>query len=501
MGAPAGDIASPVAEDVLSSGEAGGKVIRGSAWRVGANGAGIVLGLATATLLLRHLGVAESGRYVTVLSLVAIPVYVADIGLNVTGSRELALRGPRERRTLIANILAQRLLIMPLAVLGVVVFAVLAGYPSRMVFGTALAGAGVFIVSLANVLLLPLTVELRNAGLALVDFTKQAVGLVAVAVLVALGARLTPFFAVQLLVGLVAVALVPLLAGPRSFVLPRLDPEAQRSLLRTGVPLAAALALGQVYFRLVIVLMSLISDPKQTGYFGGSLRAMENVVIMPILVAGVALPLLAAAARDDLPRLRNAIEGLSKGALIAGVLVVLVTIRAAEPVMTLIGGHDFRPAGAVLRIQVGALLFIALYQLWSAALLALGRQRELILTNALALLGLTVFAVLLVPPLGAEGGAAASVLGDALLAALIYWRLSRTTGRVMVGSGFLLRVAAAAAAAGAVLIIPGLPDLVSAALAGAVFLGVGQLIGMVPKEVHEAFALRRLLAWRSPPTS
>jgi hypothetical protein len=72
---------------------------------------------------------------------------------------------------------------------------------------------------------------------------------------------------------------------------------------------------------------------------------------------------------------------------------------------------------------------------------------------------------------------------------------------VMVGSGFLLRVAVAAAAAGAVLIIPGLPDLVSAALAGAVFLGVGQLIGMVPKEVHEAFALRRLLAWRSPPTS
>ncbi len=93
------------ADDVLSSPEAGGRVIRGSAWRVGANGAGIVLGLATATLLLRHLGVAESGRYVTVLSLVAIPVYVADIGLNVAGSRELALRDPAERRALIGNIL------------------------------------------------------------------------------------------------------------------------------------------------------------------------------------------------------------------------------------------------------------------------------------------------------------------------------------------------------------------------------------------------------------
>ncbi len=499
MSAPAGDAASATPEDILSSGEAGGRVIRGSAWRVGANGVGIVLGLATATLLLRHLGVAESGRYITVLSLVAIPVYVADIGLNVAGSRELTLRGADDRPHLIANILGQRLAIMPVGVLLIVAFAVLAGYPTSMVVGTALAGAGVFIVALANALLLPLTVELRNAGLALVDFTKQVVGLVGVALLVALGARLTPFFAVQLVVGVVVVALVPLLTSSRAFVLPRFDRAEQRLLLRTAFPLAAALALGQIYFRLVIVLMSLISSPEQTGYFGGSLRAMENVVIMPILVAGVALPLLAAAARDDLARLRYASEGLSKGALIAGVLVVLVTIRAAEPVMTLIGGHAFRPAGAVLRIQVAALLFIALYQLWTAALLALGRQRELILTNALGLLGVAVFAAVLVPRFGAKGGAAASVLGDALLASLIYWRLSRVVGNVMVGPGFLLRVAGAAAVATLALLLP-VPDLVAAALAGALFLGVGQLIGMVPREVHEAFGLRRLFAWRSNPT-
>jgi O-antigen/teichoic acid export membrane protein len=497
---PIGDIAAPEAEDVLTSGEAGGRVIRGSAWRVGANAAGIVLGLATATLLLRHLGVAESGRYVTVLSLVAIPVYVADLGLNVSGSRELALRQPAGRRALLADIVGQRLRVMPSAVLLVVIFAQLAGYPTRMVLGTALAGAGVFIVSVANAVLLPLTVELRNAGLALVDFTKQAVGLAGVALLVALGARLTPFFAIQIAVGLAVVALVKPLLGARAFVRPRFDRPAQRLLLRTAFPLAAALALGQVYFRLVIVLMSLISDAGQTGYFGGSLRAMENVVIIPILVAGVAQPLLAAAARDDLARFRYAIEGLSKGALIAGVLIVIVTARAAEPVMTLIGGHAFRPAGGVLRIQVVALLFIALYQIWTAALLAIGRQRELILTNALALLGLTVFAVALVPPFGAEGGAAASVLGDALLASLIYWRLSRGVGNVMVGARFLLRVLAAAAVASAALLIPGLPDPAAAALSGFLFLGVGQVIGMVPPEVHAAFAWRRLLAWRSTPS-
>lgn len=496
---PAAEVPIPGTDDVLTSGDAGGKVIRGSAWRVGANAAGIALGFATATLLLRHLGVDESGRYVTVLSLVAIAVYVADLGLNVAGSRELTLRKDEDQRTLIANLLGQRLLIMPLAVLLLVGFAAAVGYPARMVTGTALAGAGVLIVALANVLLLPRTVELRNAGIALIDFTKQAVGLVGVAILVALGASLTPFFAVQLLVGVAAFVMVAAVAGRRAFVLPRFDRAEQRSLLRTALPLAGALALGQVYFRFVIVLMSLISNPTQTAYFGGSLRAMETVVVMPILVASVALPLLAAAARDDMARLRFAVEGLSKGALIAGMLVIVVAIRGAEPVMAVIGGQAFRPAGAVLRIQVGALLFIALYQIWMAALLALGRQHELIFTNAIALLGLALFAVVLVPPFGAIGGAAATVAGDALLAALIYWRLSRAAGGVMVGAPFLLKVALAAALASCVLLIPGLPDIVAAVLAGATFLGVGQLIGMIPRDIREALTPRRLLSWRSTP--
>ncbi|MGN6586513.1 MAG: hypothetical protein ACTHKT_03445, partial [Solirubrobacterales bacterium] len=69
-----------MSEDVLTSSEAGGKVIRGSFMRVAANVAGLVLGLATATLLLRHLGVEDSGRYVTVLSLVGIAVSVVDNG-------------------------------------------------------------------------------------------------------------------------------------------------------------------------------------------------------------------------------------------------------------------------------------------------------------------------------------------------------------------------------------------------------------------------------------
>lgn len=473
-------------------------MIRGSGIRVAANLAGVALGLATATLLLRHLGVADSGRYVTVLSLVGVAVAVVDNGLNVTAAAELARRPPAMRRKLLGDILAQRLAVVPAALAALVAFALVAGYPSSMVAGTALAGAGVFVVAVADAVLVPLTVQLRNAGLAFVDFLRQAVTLAGVALLVALGAGLTPFFAVQIAAGLAVVAATPGLVGRGGIALPRFDRAEQRRLALSALPVAAALALGQVYFRLVIVLMSLIASPRQTGYFGGSLRAMEALVFIPVLVAGVALPLLTAAARDDLARLRYAIEGLGEGAVIAGVAVVLVTVRIAEPLMAAIGGPAFRPAGAVLRIQVAALLFIALYQIWTVALIALGRQRQLILANALGLLGLAALALALVPPFGARGGAVASVLGDALLAALIYWRLRPHAGRVRVRPAFLARVAAAAALGAAALLVPGLPDLLAAALAGGLFLAGGLAIGMVPPELRAAVGPRGLLAgWRA----
>jgi O-antigen/teichoic acid export membrane protein len=486
--------------DVLTSPSAGGRVIRGSALRVAANLAGIGVGVATAALLLRHLGVAESGRYVTVMSLVAIAGSVGENGLNVSASPELALRAADDRRALLANILGQRLAVTPLAALVIVLFAALAGYPGRMVAGTALAGAGMLIMSLANALLLSLTVELRNAELAFVDFFRQVATLAGVAVLVALGARLLPFFAVQIAVGLAILALVPVLVGVGSgaLVRPRFDQAEQRTLLSGALPVAAAVVLGQLYFRLVIVLMSLISTARQTGFFGGSLRAMETLVNIPIFVAGVALPLLAAAARDDRARLRYAVAGLSEGAIVAGVLVVLVTVRAAEPVMEAIGGASFRPAGDVLRIQVAALLFIALYQIWTVSLIALGRRRDLILTNSLGLFGVGVFAVILVPLFGARGGASASVAGDALLASLIYWRLRAAAGAITVRPRFLARVAAAALIACVPLLISTLPDLLAAALAGALFLAVGLAIGMLPEEVRATFGPRGLLARRSP---
>src|SRR5918999_2460696 len=99
--------------DVLSGPDVADRVVRGGAVRAAGFGLVNLLGVLGSVVLLRHLGVADFGRYGTVTALVAIAAGLADAGLNMTGSRELALlpRGP-ERRRLLGALLGVRLLLL-----------------------------------------------------------------------------------------------------------------------------------------------------------------------------------------------------------------------------------------------------------------------------------------------------------------------------------------------------------------------------------------------------
>ena len=73
---------------------------------------------AASIFLLRHLGVTDFGRYVTVMSLVAVVAALSDAGLTMVGQREyVLLRTAHERRRLVADVLGTRLLITPVGVL------------------------------------------------------------------------------------------------------------------------------------------------------------------------------------------------------------------------------------------------------------------------------------------------------------------------------------------------------------------------------------------------
>lgn len=482
--------------DVLRTPQAGARVIRGGALRAGGYGVGVLLGAATSVFLLRGLGVEDFGRYATVAALLAIVSTVSDAGLVAVGARELAvLSDRRDRAALLEVLVAMRIVLTVVGVAGAVVFALVAGYDRVMVWGTVLGGLGVLLVNTQATMTMPLSVGLRLGAITAFEVLKQALTLLAVAALALAGASLLPYFAVQVLVGAVVLALTPAVLGSLEGLRPALRRGPVFRLVREGAPVAVALAMNVLYLRLLVILVSLLDDETETGLYGTAFRVVELLIGVPVLVLGVALPLLAVAGAEDRERLRYGLQAMTEVALVASLGLALATTVLAEPVIRLLGGADYADAAPMLQIQAWALVPLFLGQVLSLALLSLRRQRDLALANAAAVVTVLAVGLALIPGAGGEGAAVAGIAAEVVLAAGLFTLLFLADRRLAPRYGFAWRPLAALAAGLATLLVP-LPAWLDAALALGVFAAVALAVRAVPAEVFAA--LRRRAPGDSP---
>ena len=476
--------------DVLRTGEAGGLVIRGGALRGAGYAAGILLGAGTSVLLLRHLGVEDFGRYGVVIALIGIVSAVTDAGLTAVGSRELAILPEAERPALLRNLVGLRIGLTAAGVAAATGFAAIAGYPAVVVAGTALAGLGVLLLNTQSTLMMPLAIELRLGAITLIETLRHALTLAGVAVLVLVGASLLPFFGVQIAVGAIVLVLTPALLGGLVGLRPRLDSATARMLLRESLPIAAAIAMNVIYLRLLMILVSVQTDERETGLFATAFRIFEILLGIPTLVLAVALPLLAVAGAEDRERLRYALQRMTEIAVGASLLLVLVTVVLAEQAIVLLGGESYREAAPILRLLAFALLGIFVSQVLTLGLVSLRRQRDVALANALALVLVIGLGLLLVEAYEGMGAAAAAVATEAVLALLLLGLLARSARTVVPSAGLIPRVLAAGVIGSLVALLP-LTAWLTAPLAAAAFIGVGFALGAVPPEVVPALRGRK----------
>ena len=476
--------------DVLRTPEAGARVIRGGLLRGGGYAVGLLLAAATSVFLLRGLGVEDFGRYATVAAIVGIVATLTDAGLTAVGSRELALlpRGA-DRGDLLQVLVALRIGLSVVAVLLAALFAVAAGYESVIVEGVLLAGLGVLLVNVQATAMLPLSVELRLGALTAFEVLKQALTLAGVAVLAVAGAALLPYFAVQVAVGAAVLALTPWALGAVRPLLPRLDRAASLALLREALPIAVALAMNVLYLRLLVILVSLLEDETETGLYGTAFRVFEILVMLPAVVLGVALPLLAVAGAEDRERLRYALQRLAEVAVLVGLGLALAATAAAEPAIRLLYGEQYEGAAPMLQVQAWALVPLFLGQVAVLALVSLRRQRAIALANAVAVVLVLVLGLVLVEAFGGEGAAVTGVVTESVLCILLLAALAAGDGELP-RFEFVWRPAAATAIGVVPLLLLGADGWLAALLAVAAFLVAAVVLRAVPAEVYLALARR-----------
>jgi O-antigen/teichoic acid export membrane protein len=480
-----------MAGDVLRGHDVGPTVVRGTVWRVGAYGVGVLLTAAASILLLRYLGVDDFGRYATVMAIVAIVGGVSDAGLTIIGTRELARRAPGPHRIeLLGHLVGMRMVLTPIGVTLGVSFAALAGYENELVVGTALAGAGLVVVNTQATLMGLLPVELRNLRLAVADTVRNLITTVVIALLVAAGASLVAFFAGQIVVGVILLAVTPLIVRREWLSGPRFALGVWRSVLGKALAVAVAYTLGLVYFRLLLIILSLVSTDREVGLFGTSLRIYELLVGIPVLVLGVALPVLSAAATRP-ERFRYQLRRVSEGALLLATFTAVGTGLAAEPIVTLLGGKEYRDAAPVLQVHIAGFVSMFLASVCATILVAIDRQRTLIVLNALALGFLLLIGAIVVPAYDAMGAAIAAAIGETFLALISVVALARRGHRVLPPATWLVRLAVAAPLGLATGVLVPLPQLAAAVLGTLVFVATVLGLRLAPPELVDSLTPHR----------
>ena len=472
----------------LDSPTAGGRVIRGGVIRLGTYVAGIGIGIVSAALMTRHLGVEDFGRYVVVTSLIAIVAGLGEAGVPNVAAREFATRERGDRDRLIANVLGIRLAVAALGVAVAIGFAGLAGYDRTMIAGTVLAGVGLVIATVQQTYAIPIGVSLRFGWLGTLDLLRQATFVAVVIVLVLVGAGLLPFLAATIPASLVLLAVsVPLVRGLAP-LMPRFERSEWLGILRLVGIYAAAAAVGTIYVSAVIVTTSLVGTPEDSGYLGAAFRVFTVLAGIPMLLVSTAFPVLARAAHTNLERLQYAFQRLIDIALIVGTWMALGTVFGAEIAIKLVAGADFEPAVRVLQIQGVALVTSFLAITGGLALVSVRRHYALLVGNLVGLAAAVVLTAALVPEYGAEGAAVATLVAETGIVVLYGLVL---IGRRVVHYDLELvpRILVAAIAAAALAFTP-FGSLVLVVVASIVYWGVLFALRGVPPEVIDAL-LRR----------
>jgi O-antigen/teichoic acid export membrane protein len=483
---------SETAADLLRKPEAGGRVVRGGLVRGIGYVVSTMVGLALATLLLRYLGVRQFGKYATVMAILGIVSGVTDAGLTTVAGRELAVvRDPEERRRLLSNLLALRIVAAFVGAIVAVLFVLVAGYGRELVIGTAIGGVGVILTSAQSMLTVPIWVELRIVSLTVLDALRNVFALVFVAVLVAAGGNLLSFWAVQIPVALLLIPLTLKIARSGAHLAAGIRLDVVRWLVRQTIPLAVALAMSVIYFRVLIVLVSLVSTDYQTGLFGTSFRIFEVIVAAPTLILPVALPLLSVAGGSDEERLRYGLQRMSELALLAAALVAILIGILALPGILLVGGAQYDGAAPVLRIHALALIPLSMTITWQLGLVAARAQRSLAVANGLGLAIVVALGLVLIPVDGARGAAWAAVAAESALATFLLIALRRARPNATPRLWFAWKIALAAGCAVApALFLPQHP-LLGAVAATIAYLAAALLTRAVPADVFHAFRMFR----------
>lgn len=447
--------------------------------------ASVVVGLATMAIVTRHLGPEGFGHYRTVLTYVSLTAVLADLGLQMVALKEISKPGA-DARGILGAAMSLRLLASTVLLLVAATVALVIPYDPVVHRGIFLAILLYVAFQGSEFLAAVFHVKLAQAPRALAEMTGGLVTLAACWLVLLSGLSTLAMIAATVAGGIVTFAMCWYFACRLVPFRMVVDLARWRNLIAMGLPLGGSQVLLLAMMRGDTFILSLFHAATDVGIYGMPTKIFEILSAMPVIFAGMTMPLFAAAlARRDEEgfglRLGYAVETM----LVFGVGIAVTFLVHAEGVLELIGGAAYRDGGDALRLVAVGLAALSLAHIYRFALMAREMQALVLRIDLLgACTGIGLY-LLLIPPFSYDGAALATALNEFIVLAGLVYLMWRTGTRALHVRRLLLVFVGALAMAVCLDLLErlGMPMLLAFVVGGLVYLAALAALGVISREL------------------
>jgi O-antigen/teichoic acid export membrane protein len=437
-----------------------------------------LLGWAGTVVIARELSASDWGGFSLIFSLLRIVGFLGD--LEVSRIVLSSLLDPEEDtgRTL-GSYFVLRLVLGVVAYAVAVAIVVVGDYPTALVLATVVAGTTLILASASHGLRLLFESRLWLRPVAVALVVAQAAQLALTLAIAATGHGSLLWFVVPAVLFDAVVLAWELLAARRVVRMrPQVSVRAWYVWLREAVPLAVGWALAEVYFRIDIVLLSKLDSLASVGIYAVGYKFADLIgFFAPALLAPATTLLVRAWPGQPREFHRVFRHSLVVLAALAVGLVIGFTVLAS-PAIELFYGSRYEVGAWAARGLVAGKAVNFFTQLAFVTLVAAGRRRVFLVAMLIGLIVNVGLNLALIPRYSYNGAAAATVVTELLVLAVLSVSLGRLHQVSPLPWSSLLRILLAGGLLGAVLVaLRGLlPWYLLAALGSVVYLAALHLL-------------------------
>ncbi|MBU0577014.1 flippase [Patescibacteria group bacterium] len=407
-----------------------------------------------------YLGTAGYGDYTTVYQFLAFFGIAADFGIYTITVKEMS-KDDKKIPMILGNVMGLRtmLAILTMGAAAIAAFLIPSYAGTVIPMGVLIATLATFFTLLngtvSSVLQVHLKMQFATIGLVLGKIV--SVAYMALVAYVLFTGDLVLGFQHLLWAGvlgnLVMFVITSYYVTRFSKITYRFDFGFWKRIFITSLPYGVALVLNTIYFRLDVILLTLMlphtevlgsnsnfcpeimCGNTEVGLYGVAMRFLEMLVIIPIYFMNSVLPVMTRFIEEQSKRIKELMQYSFDFLIATGIPILVGGFILAVPIIMFISDPEFVSGNIytfgsdlAVRILMFAMLFSFINALFGFTLVVLNKQVKLMFINAGCVLFNLIGNLLVIPTFGFRGAAMTSVFSELFILIFTAWIVKNALG-------------------------------------------------------------------------